>query len=892
MKKFLIILLALFVATFFACKGGVPVSGDSGDGGDGGADDNTHTLTIIFSNADVTADGDDVTSGTPMTFDHNMIVAITVTPNDNFTMNGWIGDDGSDVQGTGPYTIEMDSDKVIEAQIVDDSTTFYDLTVSFANATISANSTNLTTNTPMGFEEGTIVTLEVTPDDNFQFDEWSGDDSADVSGSGPYTIVMSKDRALTANISSTQGDYTLTISIVGSGSVTTDPVGTSFAPGTTVSLYPNPDTNWLFNEWTGDNSGDIYEENFTKKIDMDSNKTLTANFVSDDATNASLADLTFSTGMGLWKPWDPQDTIDTGFDYRTFYTLTVKDTETGVDITAVPEASTVTSVTINGSALTTSPYTYNLDLTGITSGDIIDIVILAEDGTTSETYNLEVFKAAPTLLTSDLTVDSLTDTSNEVDWYYFNSTDTEGYAVQFSDRDECELGTTDCSTTSGGPYGADIDVTVYKQDTNALPYSYKVDNGYLTPTQITAEGAEVFIRVGTETGAYGDYAIRGYTTTNPVAPTGLSASDGTGDDIAITWNDVSADTYEIYYSTTETGTYSLLDTATTNSYTDVNPGQIRYYKVRGKMNSEDLCSDFSNIDSGSPTDVSDPISFVETIQTSFADEQYGEIRGLAVTSNGSNIYVSSGSTGNPTWNYDVSGDSYTTLSNLAYSSDLAMSSDDKLYYKGYSGSYFYAQATNGTQDWSYTGMPTNGSYPVGGNLDVLGSSSDGKFYFAWEDGNYAYSVIRLTLTGSAPASHDEVLTGNMTDVAADLNENLYVITSLGDLKKYNYASGADSYTVDTTVIDISSISPDLLITDHNATEEHLYVLGSDKYTTGDKAKIQVYRCSDLSFLDEIVITEHCVGLDTYEDNGTTFILTAALTDSSNYIWDVHKFRRD
>ncbi len=310
------------------------------------------------------------------------------------------------------------------------------------------------------------------------------------------------------------------------------------------------------------------------------------------------------------------------------------------------------------------------------------------------------------------------------------------------------------------------------------------------------------------------------------------------------------------------------------------------------MTSENLWSGFSNTDMGSPTGVSDPISFVETIDTNFDDEEWGGIKGLGVNSDGSIIYVSSAATDNPTWKYDVSGGSYSTILNLAWMSDLAMSSDDKLYYKGYSSDHFYAQATNDVQDWSYTNMPVAG-YPAGGRLDVLGSSTSGKFYFGWDDGDYNYSVIRLTLDGTDPTSHDEVLSINVKDVAADLDENLYVITSPGNvLEKYNYASGSDDYTVDSTTVDLSGSSPTYLVTDRNATEEHLYVLGSDYFGAGDKASIKVYNCSDLTLLDEIIITEHCSGIDTYESGGTIYILTATLTDDTDYIWDVHKFRRD
>lgn len=71
-----------------------------------------------------------------------------------------------------------------------------------------------------------------------------------------------------------EDEYTLTINVVGSGSVAKDPDQPTYLYGTLVNLTANADGGWMFNHWDGDLSGYINPENIT----MDSNKTVIANF--------------------------------------------------------------------------------------------------------------------------------------------------------------------------------------------------------------------------------------------------------------------------------------------------------------------------------------------------------------------------------------------------------------------------------------------------------------------------------------------------------------------------------------------------------------------------------------------------------------------------------------
>ncbi|MBC7093720.1 hypothetical protein H5T53_06935 [Candidatus Bipolaricaulota bacterium] len=89
-------------------------------------------------------------------------------------------------------------------------------------------------------------------------------------------------------------------------------------------------------------------------------------------------------------------------------------------------------------------------------------------------------------------------------------------------------------------------------------------------------------------------------TTPPEPPTGVAASDGTySDRVRVTWNASAATArYEVYRSSSETGTYTKLGETTTTSYSDttVTVGTVYWYRV--KACNAAGCSDFSAPDSG------------------------------------------------------------------------------------------------------------------------------------------------------------------------------------------------------------------------------------------------------------------------------------------------------
>ena len=117
---------------------------------------------------------------------------------------------------------------------------------------------------------GQVVTLTAAPNPGWSFSYWSGD----ASGSNPVTTVtMNGNRAVTAHF--TQNEYTLSISVIGSGSVTRNPSQGTYHYGDVVQLTATADTGWTFDHWSGDLTGSTNPASLT----VTGNMAVTATFI-------------------------------------------------------------------------------------------------------------------------------------------------------------------------------------------------------------------------------------------------------------------------------------------------------------------------------------------------------------------------------------------------------------------------------------------------------------------------------------------------------------------------------------------------------------------------------------------------------------------------------------
>ncbi len=88
--------------------------------------------------------------------------------------------------------------------------------------------------------------------------------------------------------------YTLTVNTLGGGTVTLDPPGGIYDPGTVVELTANADPGWQFHSWTGDVTS---TGTSIATVVMDSDKTVTCTFSALDASMVNIFGMS-STASG------------------------------------------------------------------------------------------------------------------------------------------------------------------------------------------------------------------------------------------------------------------------------------------------------------------------------------------------------------------------------------------------------------------------------------------------------------------------------------------------------------------------------------------------------------------------------------------------------------------
>lgn len=100
------------------------------------------------------------------------------------------------------------------------------------------------------YANGVSVLLTAYPIAGWSFAYWGGN----LSGStNPITIIMDYDKYVTATF--TQDQYTLTLNIYGTGSVSKSPLQATYTYGQVVTLTATPVFGWRFDHWSGSLAG-------------------------------------------------------------------------------------------------------------------------------------------------------------------------------------------------------------------------------------------------------------------------------------------------------------------------------------------------------------------------------------------------------------------------------------------------------------------------------------------------------------------------------------------------------------------------------------------------------------------------------------------------------------
>ena len=212
-----------------------------------------YTLTINkVGSGDVSIEPDKTT------YHYGDVVELTAVPARGWTFSDWSGG----VQGSeNPVILTIHGDTTVLATFTQNQ---YTLTINIVG--LGQVNKNPDKNTYSWNEEVELTAVGAT---GWTFDHWSG---AVEGTDNPANLRMDGDKTVTVTFIEAR---TLTVQVVGGGSVDIDPPGSVFPLGEEVTLTAFPDPGWLFKAWAGDLSG---SENPATVI-MDANMTISAEFV-------------------------------------------------------------------------------------------------------------------------------------------------------------------------------------------------------------------------------------------------------------------------------------------------------------------------------------------------------------------------------------------------------------------------------------------------------------------------------------------------------------------------------------------------------------------------------------------------------------------------------------
>ncbi len=225
----------------------------------------------------VSQEGDGTVTPSSGVYLEGTVVTLSAVPAAGWQFDGWADGEVYTVPDSN-NTVLMDRDRAVKAIFTEISKVNYTLTVSQEGDGTVTPSSGV-------YLEGTVVTLSAVPAAGWQFDGWADGEVYTIPDSN-NTVLMDRDRAVKAIF--TEKDeptqYTLTVNVIGNGTVTrtTDeyyfsPMSTEYDyywPGTRVNLAASPAQGWKFDGWSGDATG----SSSSASVVMTSNKSVTATF--------------------------------------------------------------------------------------------------------------------------------------------------------------------------------------------------------------------------------------------------------------------------------------------------------------------------------------------------------------------------------------------------------------------------------------------------------------------------------------------------------------------------------------------------------------------------------------------------------------------------------------
>ncbi len=320
---------------------------------------NTYSVTFATSGG-----GSSTTSPTgTQSYTLNQVVPISVTTALGYTFSTW--------SATGGTTFDSATTASTNAHIGGAGT----ITATFTQNVYSVGVTVLPSSaagsvsgyvTTQTYHYGDVVTLTESPSNGYTFSSWGGD------GSGSATtcqITVTKNMAVTATF--TQNQYTLTVSVVGTGcSVTQVPNQATYTYGSSVQLTPVAAAGWTFSGWSGALSGSANPGSVT----ITGNTAVTATFtqITYQVSFASIGGGSGSSTSPAGSPTYNAGSVvpisaipASGYSFSSWSTIG--------SITIANPTSASTTATINGAGTITAVFTqnsYSLSINTVGSGSV------------------------------------------------------------------------------------------------------------------------------------------------------------------------------------------------------------------------------------------------------------------------------------------------------------------------------------------------------------------------------------------------------------------------------------------------------------------------------------------------------------------------------------------
>ncbi len=246
----------------------------------------TYTLsTSVSGNGTITSNPIGINCGIDCSEDYtdSTSVTLTATPMIGFNFVGWSGA----CSGSSSCVVNMTQNRTVSANFTANEYTLNTAVVGSGSITSNPAGINCGGDCSQVYANNTSVTLSAISLAGFNFTGWTGD----CSGIGNCIVNMTQDRNVIATFSAVE--YTLTTVVIGSGNISSSPIGINcendctqdYTNNTSVTLTATPMVGFNFVGWSGDCAGAG-----SCVVSMTQNRNVVATFATAD-------ELIFSSGF-------------------------------------------------------------------------------------------------------------------------------------------------------------------------------------------------------------------------------------------------------------------------------------------------------------------------------------------------------------------------------------------------------------------------------------------------------------------------------------------------------------------------------------------------------------------------------------------------------------------